>query len=329
MIEAGAQERLDLPPSLADGKVVRGKDGWLFLDNDSNRVIAQHTGELTFTEEQLEQWRYLLETRIAWLERAGAHYHFLVAPNAHSIYPDKLPDHVRGVAERPIHKLLAHLEAGGSYARIVYPLNELVAHRADSVHPKTSSRWSELGAFIAYQALMADVTKDVAVRVLTFDDVVMHGEARTGVLGHKVEPRQRSQYAYLDLREPRARLVHHNRVRNTGSRVEYESDGTLDCLVFGDSPSTRVIPFLAESFRHLVFAQMPNMDFSLVSELKPDLVVTITTERFLIQVPVDLPAPTQRLLEAKRLAAGDVIPPRPDDTNRIHSRRPSRAAAPS
>jgi hypothetical protein len=71
IVEGTRQDSLQVAPSLQDGKVVRGKDGWLFLDNDSNRVIAQHSGELRFTEEQLDQWHYLLECRTAWLERAG------------------------------------------------------------------------------------------------------------------------------------------------------------------------------------------------------------------------------------------------------------------
>ena len=157
------QQRLDLPPSLDDGKVVRGKDGWLFLDNDSNRVIAQHAGELELSPEQLNEWRYLLEMRIAWLERAGSRYHFLVAPDPHSVYADKLPDHVESVSERPIHKLIAHLDAGGSFARVLYPLDELGSLRHEPVYQKTSSRWTELGAFVAYRALMAELTRDLTV----------------------------------------------------------------------------------------------------------------------------------------------------------------------
>lgn len=46
MAKGRTQQRIELPPSLGDGKVIRGKDGWLFLDNDSNRVIAQHAERL-------------------------------------------------------------------------------------------------------------------------------------------------------------------------------------------------------------------------------------------------------------------------------------------
>jgi alginate O-acetyltransferase complex protein AlgJ len=318
-------QRLELPASRDDGKVLRGKDGWLFLDNDTNRVVAQHTGELQLTPGQLDHWQRLLETRIAWLERAGAHYFFLVAPNAHSVYPDKLPDHLSGAAERPIHQLLRQLDAR-SYGRVLYPLHELIEHRAEAMFPKTGSHWTELGAFVAYQALMREASGKVAVRVLTRDEIVIVPDERIGDLGHKVDPRMRSRYVYVDIPGSQARVVAHNRVRNTGCRVEYEGAGSADCLVFGDSFTARIVPFLAESFRRLVFVHMVNLDFSLVSELEPELVITVMNERFMIDPPVDVPGRTQPMLEAERIAAGDVMPPRPLETTRVDSTRPSRGS---
>jgi hypothetical protein len=69
------------------GKVVRGTDGWLFLHRDTNRVMGQQSGEIRLDPNQLTQWRVLLDTRNAWVERQDARYVFLIAPNAASIYP--------------------------------------------------------------------------------------------------------------------------------------------------------------------------------------------------------------------------------------------------
>ena len=43
--EAEARER---------NKVIAGKRGWLFLDNDANDVIGQHTGRVKLSDQQLE-----------------------------------------------------------------------------------------------------------------------------------------------------------------------------------------------------------------------------------------------------------------------------------
>ncbi len=65
-----AAERGLLPEVRFDGKVTRGRDGWLFLDGDTNEVMRQQRGELLFSDEQLDKWRSLLEARTEWLGQA-------------------------------------------------------------------------------------------------------------------------------------------------------------------------------------------------------------------------------------------------------------------
>jgi hypothetical protein len=50
-----------------DGKVIAGKDGWLFLAYDGNRVLDQHLGRLRLSDVQLERWTSALEMRVSWL----------------------------------------------------------------------------------------------------------------------------------------------------------------------------------------------------------------------------------------------------------------------
>ena len=143
-----------------EDKFVEGKDGWLFLARDTNHVIHQHTGRLRFSQRTLEDWRHVLEARFAWLARRQVPYFFLVPPNAHAVYPEYLPDDVVTVAERPVLQLLGHLRERESKARIIYPLEELVAHKQhDLVYIKTDTHWNELGAFVAYKRLMSDISK--------------------------------------------------------------------------------------------------------------------------------------------------------------------------
>jgi hypothetical protein len=141
-----------------------------------------------------------------------------------------------------------------------------------------------------------------------------------GDLGNKVDPVEHSPFVFGDLREQRASLVLDNRVARTGRRVEFEGPPELDrtCLVVADSYAVRVVPYLAESFRRVVFGHIPTLDYELVEEVEPDVVITIISERFLIEVPEDLTGPTLRELEAQKLAAGKVLRPRPVETNRLN-----------
>jgi alginate O-acetyltransferase complex protein AlgJ len=313
--------QVELPAGEIDFKYLRGKDGWLFLDRDTNRLLDQHTGALTLTEDQLRAWQRVLENRIAWLGRRGIPYLFQVAPNPHVVYEDKLPDGVRTSPGRPLMQLTEHLERSGSEARLLYPVDELIRHRDRAVYPRTATHWSELGAFIAYEQLMDGMTDLGLERRLEMDDVDWVPVPLPGDLGNKLKPVEQSEFVFGDIRDQRARLVLDNRVVRTGRRVEFEAPGlSRTCLVVADSYAVRVVPFLAESFGRLVFGHVSTLDYELVEEVRPDVVVTIISERFLIEVPEDLHpgAPTLRELEAGKLARGEVLRPRPVETNRLN-----------
>jgi hypothetical protein len=267
---------------------------------------------LRFSPEQSREWRELLETRAAFLAGLGARHYFLIAPNAHSVYPQMLPDGVPTAPERPVDQLLAHLREHDSDARVVYPLEELTASD-DLAYPRTGSHWSEFGASVACRALVEVISRDIPIEPFPAEAFGFEALEFIGDLGAKMTPPKTSTFVRADARAPRARLVSDNRVRNTGRRIEYETPALGDgprCLVYGDSFAMRVLPFLAESFARLTFVHMPNLDFDLARALRPDAVVKIMNERFLISVPVDAPAKTQAQLEAEKLAIGDVLPPR-------------------
>ena len=310
MSEETDVELLDLPAPLRDDKVVAGRDGRLFLANDANRVLDQHNGTLRFNDDQLRRWRELLETRTAWLEDQGASHYFLIAPNAHSVYPDKLPEGVGTARERPVHQLIGHLREHGSSAHVVYPLEDLCSWR-EYAYAKTGSHWNGLGGFVAARALVNEICREISLDPPSPDAFEFVETEGMGDLGAKLTPPATSAFVRADAKEPRARLVADNRVKNTGRRITYEADvpDGPECLVYGDSFAMRVLPPLAESFRRLTFVHMVNLDRELVQQLRPDIVVLIMNERFVIAVPVDDPANTCARLEAEKVAAGEVLPP--------------------
>jgi alginate O-acetyltransferase complex protein AlgJ len=296
-----------------EDKVVEGKDGWLFLGRDTNHVIHQHTGRLQFTLRQLEDWRHVLESRVAWLDRRQIPYFFLVPPNAHAVYPEYLPDDVVTVAERPVLQLIRHLRETQSPARLIYPLEQLIAHKQhDLVYIRDDTHWNELGAFVAYKELMRQLTQVVQAREIDWDQLFISRAELVGDLGGKLQPQRSSVQVFCDVKGWRAHYAKDNRVRHAGRRIEYRCELAPDvtCLVHGDSFSEKVLHILGESFGHLVYCQMPSLDFDVVREVKPDVVVGLLNERFLMKVPYDTTAPTQPELEAAKIMEGKVFGPR-------------------
>src|SRR6186713_522058 len=135
-----------LPQASFDAKVVQGKDGWLFLDFDTNQVMKQQRGELLFTDEELEAWRSVLEGRAAWLASHDIPYHFLVPPNPQSAFPEKLPFEIPPGRVRPITQLIQHLAEFGCPVSLIYPLAELAECRTTPIYTQTNTHWTDWGA---------------------------------------------------------------------------------------------------------------------------------------------------------------------------------------
>jgi hypothetical protein len=296
-----------------EDKVVEGKDGWLFLVRDTNHVMDQHTGRLRFTPRQLEDWRHVLETRVAWLARRQVPHLFIVPPNTHAVYPEFLPDDVVPIAERPVLQLMRHLREAESTAGLIYPLEDLVAHKAhDLVYIKTDTHWNELGAFVAYKRLMREVAEVADVRDIEWEQLFISRNDLPGDLGGKLDPVRMSTQIFVDVRGWQAHYAKDNRVRFAGRRVEYTCKLAPDttCLVHGDSFTEKLLHILAESFGRLVFCQMPSLDHQVVQEVRADVVISLLNERFLLHVPYDSTAPTQAELEASKRMQGKVYGPR-------------------
>jgi alginate O-acetyltransferase complex protein AlgJ len=272
--------------------LLHGKDGWLFLDTQAEQVTKQHTGELQLSEWELRQWRLVLESRAAWLEKLGIPYLFMVAPDPQSVYPEKLPDSVRPAAKRPVLQLLEHLRATESFAPLAYPLDDLLEEkRRRLVYIQTDSHWNFLGAFIAYKRLIRELGSKVPVRELSEQEVVFEEVELVGGLGYKVQPNRSSPHVVVTRMPKAARAVKDNCILNDGWMIELENSEAppSTCLLLGDSYSVNLLLYLGESFGRLVYAHTPQLDFDLVFEYEPDVVISLLGERFIVTVPYDLP----------------------------------------
>jgi alginate O-acetyltransferase complex protein AlgJ len=299
-------------------KVVRGRDGWLFLHNDTNRTMEQQAGIIRLNNMQLRNWRIVLDLRTAWLERLGIPYFVLIAPNAASVYPEKRPEGFEAVENRPVHQLIDHLEQAGSLARVIMPLQELLdAKRERLTYIPTDTHWNEFGAFVAYESLMDEMERrGVEVRRLRRDDLRITEDERLGDLGMRVDPPLTSPHVLVEPRAPSARMVEDNRVYNSGKNVVYECDGAPGrCFVHGDSFAYTMLHFLAESFGRLFYVHRPTFDYEAILAERPRAVVSIVTERFIIKVPQDLPyVPLARLVGLRR-KQGAMLPPVKDPSS--------------
>ena len=293
-------------------KVLEGRDGFLFLTQDTNELLAQHAGKLRFTDSQLEQWRALLEHRIERASAIGARYVFAVAPNAHSLYPENLPSGIASAPRRPIHQLIDHLADTGSPAHVLYPEALLAAQKTErQMFRRVDTHWTDRGAFLVYRTLIDPLSNDIPMRVVTDDDIFFTEQTVTGDLGSKLDPPRYESTEFAHVAFNVSHAVYDNCVDGTGSVIVTRCDVAppTTCVLLGDSYSFALLRFLPETFRTFVFVHRPSLPAGLLEDLQPDVLISVMTERFLLHVPDDEHPVSQRELETQKRGVGRIRPP--------------------
>ena len=288
---AGKRRRTATPKPELASKVARGQHGRLFLVKDTHDSHRQMIGRRPLSAEELETWERGTRARQARIAAFGARLIQLIGPAPQAVHAADLPDGDSLAPDRPVVQIQQRLGGLSPRPTLLYPLDELRrAARLRDPFSKTDSHWNDLGAYLAYEAILRQLDPAMPVRAVTRAGVTFLDTCWIGDLGEKVAPQRASICLRARIRDVRARLVRDNRVRNHGREAEFVCDSAppTRCVVFGDSWAYTMMPFLAETFGQTVFRHRVNVvDDDLIEVVRPDLVLTILTERFCTALPLD------------------------------------------
>ncbi len=287
-----------------DHKCIVGKDQWLFLDNDSNRVMEQISGKLLLSEEQLFKWNLLLFSRSSYLKSQGIKYFILIAPNKECVYPEFLPDNIELLEHRPINLLINYIKEKSDFENLLfYPLADIVKGKKRRLtYQKGDTHWNSYGAYIAYLHLVRKIKPYLDIDILEESSVKFSERFHIGDLANKIIEKPKS-IDYISEFNSNSQCVFDNQVQNGGNLTIWENSNKKlpRAILFGDSFGTRLKPFLAESFSRLVTVHQPNLDYELILKEKPDVVISEYVERFMIKRPDDMNGPSNRKLVINKI----------------------------
>lgn len=262
-------------------KVLEGKQGWLFLDNDTNGSVDQFMGRMHLTENGTAGWRTYL-TQSAELA-ASTPWALLVAPSKESVMGKRYHPRVEGVGG-PMNQVLALPEANA----VVYPVEALKA-LADGAFIPTDTHWTHKGAMVAAVALAAKLGVPKADSEALFAKDTYKPKTMGGDLGNKLSPKQTAGVEVLTSFNHNRYKTYENGLSNFGRILVIEYPKALvpgTCLVFGSSSSYSMLNYLSRIFARLVFVHSAgNLDPALVNAVAPDYLAAQTNARFVVQVP--------------------------------------------
>jgi hypothetical protein len=271
-----------------------GREGWLFYADEW--ALEEYENVMPLKASDLENIRNRMEERRAWLEQRGIRLFVLAVPEKHTIYSEYLPESIHRTGRESRLDQVADVLSNHPGITFVDTRQALLkAKSTERLYHRTDSHWNDHGAFIAYRELLKHISPhfpSVGIPAIRHYEVSMakgEGGDLAGMLSlsdliHeeritlRPEFNRRSRDGKRPYSDPVDQAVYPGRemvVKETG-------DSSLPrVLVFRDSFSEALIPFMAESFRSSVFVWTFDFLPELIESEKPDIVIIECVERYL------------------------------------------------
>ena len=169
------------------GKVIAGKEGWLFLrDSSDGSSMTDYKGENLYSEAELEEFAINLQETKNALAAAGAEFVVYIAPDKERMYPEYLPDCYGEPAEMFTARQVMDYVRSHTDVKIIWGMEDLMAAKtggtggasaaaaaapgADAETAETGTRapgellyfpadthWNHLGAYIGARTLLKEL----------------------------------------------------------------------------------------------------------------------------------------------------------------------------
>lgn len=289
---------LGVSPSTA---VLKGDHGFFFYADD--QAMEDYASDDPLTPEALANWREALVRARRWLDARGIAFVFVIPPDKHFVYAEDMPATIQRVgAMSRTDQMYGGLSDLGFLVDVRPAL--YAAKARERLYFKTDTHWNDRGAWVAYAAIVSAARAQVpaippAWRRDDFDPTVRVMEAGdlAGMMGLRRVLREED----LSLSPKRPRLA---QVVDPPGAKPSDEEGRLiteipgsrlpRAVIFRDSFTSRLAPFLSEHFSRAVYLWQNDFDAQVVEQEKPDIVIQEIVGRHLhnfIPSPELVPAP--------------------------------------
>ena len=260
--------------------VIEGEDGWFFYGDDKS--VEDYADVEPMSDGALANWRAAILAARDWLRARNVAYVFTIAPDKHVIYADQMPRTLARVGDLSrTDQLLTALQDTG--VAVDLRGSELDAKRHERVYQQTDTHWNDRGALVAYQQIIRAVRARVprtppawARGDFIDEDRTIEGLDLAGMMGltrvlHEVD------MTLVPRRPRRARVIEPAGAKPTdeeGRLVTEIDDPSLPrAVIFRDSFTSRLVPFLSEHFSRAVYLWQNDFDAAVVTHEHPDVVI--------------------------------------------------------
>ncbi|HEX3862952.1 MAG TPA: sulfotransferase family 2 domain-containing protein [Stellaceae bacterium] len=287
------------------GSVIDGKNSYLFLGNDNNRIIDQTVGKCALSRLFLQKWfSFHYDVKIS-VEQRGAKYFYIIAPNKETSLREFLPDDIvyQQNGPTPTNQLLAAHEHHKDFLYYDPDLLERIGSPF-ATYDKNSSIWTSQGAMKYVLAALDSLGATDLRNKLLAVPLALGNNKSPGDLG-AIVGRTPEAIETFKLLTPYSQIVYESALAGVGYiRHTFSKNGSGRAIFFHDSFIAPIIPTLSELFEQALFIQTNDYMSELVMAFEPQYVFRLQAERLCLRLSVHIDNALQwfKDLEADRAA---------------------------
>lgn len=271
---------LDFGATCADGSVIVGRGGYLFVNDGSNSWKDQLNGNISIGRDVLDTTcEYIEECRIESKNR-GVEFRFVAVPEKDVIYPELSPNSSQRASKRPIHEIIRELGA-----IVIYPELQLAKGKLQApVFHARNSHYNIFGGLIVANNILDSlqlpriVEENLSLEYAYWPDdlsIKWHDNLNTRrTILSKV-------YQEETINKPAGHVGTHLILKNDRARTEKK------LMIFGDSyswnPDAGIARYLTYEFSEVAFVWTKQVNWAEVEKFSPSAIILQSAERFLIK----------------------------------------------
>ena len=276
--------------------VTIGKEGWLFLGSIKRgyKKYSDPIGDARninlFSKSDLKKFGKYMRALKAWLDDRHIKYIFIIAPNKHTIYFDKLPSYISKENKySATDQLVEYLKENTEIS--VVDLRKVIIEQKEKhqLYYKTDTHWNHWAANIAQYEIMSAIEKffpnQINPEIMNLKVGFRGGGDLSNFIGvynfKEEDPYPIFEHSCTPIRHPKdaeGRKTH-----------SFTCEGQkLNALIFRDSFFRALEPYFARKFKHSTYI-WEKLNYSsldkYVRSQHPDIIIEEWVERSLPLVP--------------------------------------------
>ena len=273
--------------------VTFGKQDWLFLGGTKpgytnyGDPVGNAMNVKLFTQKELENYVAPLVAIDDWLKQQDIEFLFVIAPNKHSIYFDKLPSFITKKNElSAIDQLLTYIREHTDITTVDLRPALIDGRKEHEVYYKSDTHWNHYGANIAQYEIMKTIGKMFPGKItpsLLTDDQFEMNILNDGDLAKFAGIESFSEPSPVPVFEDACNTyIETHTATDTGNYTTTCTGQQLQALVYRDSFFITLQPYFSKKFSRITYIQERISKPLLMIELdknRPDIVISEVVER--------------------------------------------------